>query len=519
MINNSPENIILKEIEELKRENSKLKIELEAFKLTQGSTLTIEQFFVKKYLEVYTEILNKRVRQIDNDIESLKAEYDNLALEVEQVQDIATMNAQYQEELNKLELIKRANETKLNELKAKYIAVKSQYLSKQDVLKNATLGYYKTILRSLENTEDLGLVMTNVEFVMQQLSDQLYLLILECRALSFQCSNMEKVLYETEEAIIKENNLIEENTKVILSKIENRTNEEIGFMQENILNEIKQRETLRNELIETFEIIKERDVKYILDTVNYHRLKEVSSAEISSVVEKIVNERTTNLKSQDTLKNLRTIKQMELNSLLKEKEQLVKYKKRYDFLKEKENNYYNTYVEASKYYDELVEYLDSATLAITENSYFTVANKQYDALKSSEIEIEAQYKIVSDKLTNTQKLHDEKLLSGIHGVEISELSQSISELNSLKNELSIKLREVKDAIRDFEKDHRNIKLVTVLREKEFVEARLSTLYNNLRDLKVKINRVKEELKSLEIELEKYNSICERISVLENELQN
>ena len=38
MINNSPENIILKEIEELKRENSKLKIELEAFKLTQGST-------------------------------------------------------------------------------------------------------------------------------------------------------------------------------------------------------------------------------------------------------------------------------------------------------------------------------------------------------------------------------------------------------------------------------------------------------------------------------------------------
>ncbi|MBE6130569.1 MAG: hypothetical protein E7183_02505 [Erysipelotrichaceae bacterium] len=519
MINNSPENIILKEIEELKKENSKLKIELEAFKLTQGSTLTIEQFFVKKYLEEYTEILNKRVRQIDNDIDALKVEYDNLALEVEQVQDIATMNAQYQEELNKLELIKRANDTKLNELKAKYTAIKSQYLSKQDVLKNATIGYYKTILRSLENTEDLSLVMTNVEFVMQQLSDQLYLLILECRALSFQCSNMEKVLYETEEAIIKENTLIEENTKVILSKIENRTNEEIGFMQENILNEIKQRETLRNELIETFEIIKERDIKYILDTVNYHRLKEVSSAEISNVVEKIVNERTTNLKSQDTLRNLRTIKQMELNSLLKEKEQLLKYKKRYDFLKEKENNYYNTYVEASKYYDELVEFLDSATLAITENAYFTIANKQYDALKSSEKEIEAQYKIVSEKLTNTQKLHDEKLLAGIHGVEISELSQSISELNALKNELSTKLREVKDAIRDFEKDHRNIKLVTVLREKEFVEARLSTLYNNLRDLKVKINRVKEELKSLEIELEKYNSICERISVLENELQN
>lgn len=519
MMNNSPENIILQEIEELKKENNKLKIELEAFKLTQGSTLTIEQFFVKKYLEEYTEILNKRVRQIDKDIENLKVEYDNLALEVEQVQDIAAMNQQYQEELNKLDLVKRANETKLNELKAKYMAVKSQYLSKQDVLKNATLGYYKTILRSLENMDDSSLIMANVDFVMHQLSDQLYLLILECRALSFQCSNMEKVLYETEEAIIKENNLIEENTKVILSKIENRTNEEIGFMQENILTEIKQRETLKNELIETFEVIKERDVKYILDTVNYHRLKEVSSAEISDVVEKIVNERTTALKSQDTFKNLKTIKQMELTGLLKEKEQLDIYKKRYDFLKEKENNYYNTYVEASKCYDELVEFLDSATLAITENAYFTIANKKYNDLKTSEQEIEAQYQIASEKLSNTKKLHDEKLLAGIHGVEINELSQKISELNALKNDLSAKLREVKDAIRDFEKDHRNIKLVTVLREKEFVEARLATLYNNLRDLKVKISRVKEEIKSLEIALEDYSSICERINVLENELQN
>ena len=519
MMNNSPQDIILNEIEELKKENNKLKVELEAFKLTQGSTLTIEQYFVKKYLEEYTEILNKRIRQIDKDIDALKNEYDNLSLEVEQIQDIATMNKQYQEELDKLEHVKHANETKINELNAKYMAVKSQYLSKQEVLKNATLGYYKTILRSLENSEDLGLVMTNVEFVMQQLSDQLYLLILECRALSFQCNSLEQVLYQTIEDVEKENTLIEANTKEILSKIENRTNEEIGTMQENILAEIKQRENLKNELIETFEIIKERDVKYILDTVNYHRLKEVSSAEISNVVEQIVNERTTKLKSQDTLKNLKTIKQMELNSLLKEKEQLDISKKRYDYLKEKENSYYNTYVEASRCYDELVEFLDSATLAITENAYFALAYKQYEGLKTSEKEIEAQYKIANEKLSNTKKLHDEKLLAGIHGVEISELSQSISELNALINELSNNLREVKDAIRNFEKDHRNIKLVTVLREKEFVEARLATLYNSLRDLKVKISRVKEEIKSLEIALENYQTVCEKINVLENELQN
>ena len=112
MMNNSPQDIILKEIEELKKENSNLKVELEAFKLTQGSTLTIEQYFVKKYLEEYTEILNYRVRQIDKDIENLKNEYTNLELEVKEVQDIAAMNAQYKDEIQKLELVKRANETK-----------------------------------------------------------------------------------------------------------------------------------------------------------------------------------------------------------------------------------------------------------------------------------------------------------------------------------------------------------------------------------------------------------------------
>ena len=57
------------------------------------------------------------------------------------------------------------------------------------------------------------------------------------------------------------------------------------------------------------------------------------------------------------------------------------------------------------------------------------------------------------------------------------------------------------------------------REKEFVEARLSTLYNSLRDLKVKISSVKEEIKNLEIALENYNAVKERINTLENELQN
>ena len=148
-----------------------------------------------------------------------------------------------------------------------------------------------------------------------------------------------------------------------------------------------------------------------------------------------------------------------------------------------------------------------------------MATKKYSELKTSEKEIQAQYDIVCDNLDNVKKEYDEKLLAGIHGVEIKNLSTLVSELNGRKNELSIKLREVRDAIRDFEKDHNNIKLVPVIREKEFVEAKLSNIYNSLRDLKVKINRIKKQISDLEISLENYNSICEQIEHLEHELKN
>lgn len=517
MINNTPEDIILKQIEELKEENQKLKIELEAYKLTQGSNLSIEQYFTQKYLERYNQILNNRIKSIDRDIADLKQEYDNLSIEVANLSDIVLMNEQYQEEINKLERVKAANEKKLNELKATFNAVNSQYLSKQSVLKNATLGYYKTILKSLENSEDLSLVMTNVEFVMHQLQDQLYLLILECRALGFQVNNLEKKLDEVESLINEENNLIEQTTNEILTKIKTRTNEEIGNMQENINVEIKQRENLRREILETFEIIKQKDLKEILDTVNYNKIKELSSSQISEIVETLVNERCDRLVSQDTFKNLKAIKQMELSSLLKEKERLVDSKRRYEYLKEKQDKYYSTYVEASRYYDELVDFLDSATLAISENSYYSKASKKYHELKLSEKEIEAQYNIVSDKLEATKKEHEEKSLSGIKDVELKEISVKLSELNAEKNRLSVLLREARDEIRTFNQDPNNIKLVSVLREKEFVEAKLSTLYNNLRDLKVKLSRVKEELNDLEIALKDYDSICEQITKLQNEL--
>ena len=81
------------------------------------------------------------------------------------------------------------------------------------------------------------------------------------------------------------------------------------------------------------------------------------------------------------------------------------------------------------------------------------------------------------------------------------------------------LRQIRDEIREIESNPSNLKLMAVLREKEFAEAHLPTLYNFLRSLKVKVEQEKDELKSLEESLKDYDKIINRILVLQDEINN
>lgn len=506
-----------KQLEHLKQENMKLKAELEVFKLTQSTKMSIEQYYIAKYVEGYNDTLTFRVADILKDIKILQEEYNHLEVEVASVADIVALNDMYKLEIKKLEATKRENETIIEQLQNEYDIIHKELLEKQETLKNATLGYYKTILKSMDAGSDL--VMTNVAFVMEQLSEQLYLLILECRALSYQDEILFNKLENTNQHINKSNKELEQRTLDLLNKIKTRTNEEIGTMQATIKEEIAQREALKKELVDTFETIKKADLKVIIDKLNFYKITETSNAKIAEHLEELIDKCLEKLKSQETFKNLKTIKEMRLADLLKEKSVLDNHKQKFNQLKIKENDYYLAYVEASKHYDTLVDFLDEATLVISENAYYYETSKKYLNLKQEEKEISDQYNILVSNINKLEKDRQNKTLASFSDDEVKVLSLKLSELNSEKNRLSTSLRDVRDGIRLLEQNHKNIQLITVLREKEFVEAKINMLYNNLRTLKVKVNKVKEEIKDLEIILKDYDKICNEIKGLEDEINN
>lgn len=514
MMNNDD---LKKQIDFLKQENLKLKTELETYKLLEQTNITIDKYYLNKYLTTYNEIVRLRIASIDKEIADLNLEYQNLSSELNQNEEIRKLNILYQEKVAELEAIKEQNINELSNLENEYKSLKQELDDKQTILKNATLGYYKTILKSMEN--DSSLVMINVQFVMEQLSEQLYLLILECRSVSYKFEQVSSELDSKKEIMLKENEDIINQINILKEKIETRTDEELSILQESIHDEINRRVNLKQELIDTFNSRKESDLKAITDKINFYHLTDTPKEKTCELLEELITSLLESLKSQDTFKNLRAIKEMHLIELLKQKQSLDRYKVRYNKLKDQEDMFYNAYMESSKLYDELVDFLENAVLVISENINYYQTSKKFLSLKKEEVENSDLYNIVVSNIEKLTKERDSKLLSSFPQEDIKELSIKLSELNNEKNRLSKVLREIRDEIRNLEKDPENIKLLTVLREKEFVEAKLNPLYNSLRALKVKINKVKEELKSFEVIIKNYDELCKEIEGLENELKH
>ena len=324
-------------------------------------------------------------------------------------------------------------------------------------------------------------------------------------------------LEELETKIVNENKNIEEEKNQIADKVKSKSKEEITSLQQDLQKEIVLNEKLYAELKETFEKVMKKDIKDIVEQVKYNKMVEKSSKEITCIIEQTLKEKLTSLESQDTLTNLLMYKQLELKKLLEEKMYLSKKAKRYDSLKKEENELYTNYLEASKNIDMLMDFIDSAALSIAENDAYKTCVDRYEYLKKEEINAQYNKIIAEDKKIEANRI--DYMHVGYSEDEIKKYTEKLNRNNVIKNQLAGQLRQIRDEIREIESNPSNLKLMAVLREKEFAEAHLPTLYNFLRSLKVKVEQEKDELKSLEESLKDYDKIINRILVLQDEINN
>ncbi len=504
-------------VSKLEKENSKLKQELEVFRLTKGTKMSLDQYYFNKYLEQFEEIKRSRLSEIDQELNNLENELNILNEEIKDMDSYTTLNESYQLEIAAIKNKKEENNQKLETLEKQCFEFNNKLKDKQNLLKNATVGYYKTIIKHIN--EDQNLVLTNIEFVIEQLKVQLYNLVLECRGDYFTFQKMNNELNALKQQLNQENAQLDQNLNELLTKIKSTSTIEISTIKDGIINAINQRIRLKQELLDTLNKCKERDLKLIMDKINFYQIAKKSTTEITNQLERLINSLCAKLKNQETFNNLKVMKEIRLTSLVNQQQELESLKLRYDELKQKENKYYEVYVDVSKRYDMLVDFLDHTQLTINENDYFSYIMTTYMSLKQEIIETTTQYEIVTSNITKLEQEYKQNAAHLFHNAEIKKINTDLTQLNLEKNRLSVVLRELNDELRSLEQNHKNLELLEVIKEKEFVESRINQLYQNLRRLKVQIMKIKEELTTLNPIVLEYESLSTAIKELTNELNN
>lgn len=509
--------ILKKRINQLEKENNQLKNDLAVYKLTQGTNISLEQYYFNQYLEQFNEIKNTRLAAIDQELNNFENELNILSEEIKDLDAYATLNETYQLEIAAIKNKKDENNERLSILEQECFAINNQLKHKQNVLKNATVGYYKTIIKILNDNQNN--VLSNVEFVIEQLKVQLYDLVLECRNDNFTYMQMSKELEQLHQQLEYDNHLLEQQLNDLLAKIKTASLIEISTIKDGIVNAIDQRIRLKQEIIDTLEQCKERDLKLITDKINFYQISKKSRLELTNLLDTLITSLCNDLKKQDTFNNLKVMKEIKLSTLINKQHKLETAKLKFEELKQKEEKYYETYVTVSKYYDQLVDFLDHTLLTINENDYFKDIVNCYNNLNQEILETTTQYNIVLNNIAKLEQDYHEHSLHHFRHAEVKKINTSLSQLNGEKDRLSIVLATLNEELKNLEQNHKNIELLEVIKDKEFVESRINQLYQNLRKLKVQITKVKEELTALNPLMLEYESLSVAIKELENENNN
>lgn len=509
--------ILKKRINQLEKENNQLKNDLAVYKLTQGTNISLEQYYFNQYLEQFNEIKNTRLAAIDQELNNFENELNILSEEIKDLDAYATLNETYQLEIAAIKNKKDENNERLSILEQECFSFNNQLHHKQNVLKNATVGYYKTIIKNLNDNQNN--VLSNVEFVIEQLKVQLYDLVIECRNDNFTYMQMSKELEQLHQQLECDNHLLEQQLNDLLSKIKTTSLIEISTIKDGIVNAIDQRIRLKQEIIDTLEQCKERDLKLITDKINFYQISKKSRLELTNLLDTLITSLCNDLKKQDTFNNLKVMKEIKLSTLINKQHKLETAKLKFEELKQKEDKYYETYVTVSKYYDQLVDFLDHTLLTINENDYFKDIVNRYNNLNQEILETTTQYNIVLNNIAKLEQDYHEHSLHHFRHAEVKKINTSLSQLNVEKDRLSIVLATLNEELKNLEQNHKNIELLEVIKDKEFVESRINQLYQNLRKLKVQITKVKEELTALNPLMLEYESLSVAIKELENENNN
>ncbi len=502
------------EIDRLKKENQELKDKVLAMNMINNSSTSLEEFLTNKYLVLHNAILQSKLKETENKIKAYEINKRELVDSNISIETILAKDEEYEKKNDELLKENDAINRHILELNKKKESIIDFYTSRLRDLELPIISRYNSLIQNL-----------NKDYIAVELNK--YVADLESSyPISIEAKKLYKRMNDEIEQIENEKLHYLEKKDELDSKQDNLVNSArqsfetyINKMMEHYDSTIELEEKLKEEIANEFERIKETNLKNILSQINYYKLLEVKNQDISERIEKLIDHLINQLSLDETMDNLKMNKKVRLNEINIELERLAPDYKALQKLKDIENHYYEIYISSSNAIDELVDYLDNASLAISECEKYSEVVKKYLDLKKKEVDYKQHYDKLNKDFNQIEKERQEKSLCAFPDDEIRELTTELAKINSERFKLTGKMEDVKYEIDKIEKSYSNLQLLTVLKEKAYVEEKLPIMYNNLRNLKLKISDYKYSEAELEKKLKNYKKLVIEKERLEDELQD
>ena len=295
--------------------------------------------------------------------------------------------------------------------------------------------------------------------------------------------------------------------------------ETVESLLDGIVLELSKVSKSKQELDELFKNLKEQNLKEIQDEIRHFKVLEYSNKEIAESMDKIIEEYRNKLRTMDTATNIQLNKTMELSRLTAKKQELEVVKKEYDDKVSEYQNLVGINENISKNIEELEEYISLTNKAVqAKPEYLEFVNK-YNGLIATIKIVNNEIKNTEEKIKDYKETRRVKALDPYAKASIQELTEKIKEAEGLLEKYASDIRNAETELSNITTLDRNLKLINVLKDKAMIETKLPDLYNKQRDLIDSVNRLYQEIKSLEEKVKEYNEILDKIEELESEINN
>lgn len=516
-----------KKIDELTEENINLKHLVEDLKKEldlQGNTynpnepVTIQNYYLKKYLSLHTSIYKKRLNKLEEQKTKLQNEYDMITKEEEGMDLIASKNQKFLERIHEID----------EQISSLYYELEKKKFAFNDEIKKITQDEQKlmnkivTFVNTLEEylyRNNISETLDYINYILKSVVNELSPKTISINTKKQEIINLYDAINNDEQKIKIDIKNLDKEKEDLQKSVQTISLETIDNLLDSLAVELTKVNNSKEELYQLFTMLKEENIHKIQDEIKHLQVLEYEKKAIAEKMDEMMKSLETDLLNVDTVSNIQLNITMEMSKLSSELCELEPKKQAYEEKLAEFHQLESLLEKVTNNIHQLEDYLALYNRAITSSSkYFDIITK-FEGLHTNVNLLTQEIENAKIHLEELKEARRVKSFDPYAKATIQKLTEEIKSDEMRIQKYQLELETIQKEINNIASEQKNLKIINVLKDKKIIESKLPFLYEQLKELKTIVLLKHDEVDNLEVHIKRYDDILLKIEELKRELNN